>query len=259
MPTIAFDAIGVRWEIDTDAPLRDTTRAVIRERIETYDRTWSRYRTDSLVSAIADAPGTWRLPPEADPLLELYRQLHEATDGRVSPLAAAGRPARTWADAIAWDGEWLQAPRPVELDVAAAGKGQLVDLVTEVLADHGIDECTVDGSGDLRRRGGPIRVGLEHPEDRRLAVGVVELADAAIAASAPNRQPGHILDATTGLPVAGTAATWAIADTALIADGVATALFFTEDLPSTLGAQWARMDTAGRIRTSPDWPGEVFT
>ncbi len=258
MASRACDAIGVRWEILSPAPLAPEVLTAVDARIEAYDRVWSRFREDSLVRRIAREPGAWRLPAEAGPLLELYRVLHEATAGRVSPLVHAGAPALPWDDAIAWDGEVLQAPAPVQLDVAAAGKGQLVDLVVEVLAAHGIEECTVDGSGDLRHRGAPLRIGLEHPGDPRLAVGVVELADGAIAASAPNRQPGHIVDASTGLPVAGVAATWAIADTAMVADGAATALFFLDEPPSTLGIRWARMDTAGRIRTSPDWPGEVF-
>lgn len=259
MPVLALDAIGVRWEIITPEPLPHDAHAAVRARIEAYDRTWSRHRDDSLVSRIAREPGSWRLPPEAGPLFELYRVLHEATGGRLSPLVTPTGPAPAWSDAIAWDGERLTAPRPVRLDIAAAGKGQLVDLVTGVLVEHGIEECTVDASGDLRHRGAPIRVALEHPGDPALAVGVIELGDGAVAASGTNRQPGHLRDALTGLPIVDIIATWAIADTAMVADGVATALSLTTAIPSTLGAQWARMDRAGRIQTSPDWPGEVFT
>ena len=68
-----------------------------------------------------------------------------------------------------------------------------------------------------------------------------------------------MLDATTGLPVDRVVATWVIADSALVADGVATALFLTEPdrIPSRLGAEFVRI-VGGRIERSPGFPGEVF-
>ena len=56
-------------------------------------------------------------------------------------------------DALAWDGARLDTPAPVLLDVGAAGKGQLVDLVAELLADRGVLGATVDGGGDVRHHG----------------------------------------------------------------------------------------------------------
>lgn len=283
--SMRFEAIGVPWEIETAAPLDDAARNAVLERIEAYDRAWSRFRPDSLVSRIAREAGSWTLPREAGPLLECYRTLYEATAGRMSPLVgdslarlgygpdvtlratAASMPAVPWDDAIAWDGSVLTAPRPVTIDVGAAGKGQLCDLVGDVLRAHGVDEFVVDASGDmLRRGGGTIRVGLEHPADPSLAVGVVELGDGAICASATNRRrwgdgAHHVLDALTGLPVDDVVATWAIAADAMTADAVATALFLTsgDRIPSAMGAQWAKISASGRIDVSAGFPGEVFS
>ncbi|HWL02565.1 MAG TPA: FAD:protein FMN transferase [Microbacteriaceae bacterium] len=280
-----FEGIGVPWEIETAMPLDAAVQNAILERVEAYDRAWSRFRTDSLVARIGREPGEWRLPAEAGALLALYRELYEATDGRMSPLVGASLdrlgygaglslrpsgdplPAIGWEDAIAWDGSVLSAPRPVSIDVGAAGKGQLCDLVGDVLREHGIEEFVVDASGDiLRRGGGTIRVALEHPADPSLAVGLVELGDGAICASATNRRSWgdgvhHILDALTGFPVDDIVATWAIAADAMTADGVATALFLTpgERIPSALGAEWAKISASGRIEVSDGFPGEVFT
>jgi len=284
-----FEAIGVPWSISTPEPLAADVVEAVRARIDSYDRTWSRFRSDSLVARIGSVGGTHALPHEAGPLLELYRVLYEATDGRMSPLVARSlerlgydaaltmvpgtpTPAPAWEDAIAWVGTALAAPQPVRLDVGAAGKGQLVDLVAEVLAHHGVGEATVDASGDLLHIGdAPIRVALEHPADARLAIGVATIGGSgggevrALCASATNRRRWgdglhHVLDATTGLPVDEIVATWVSAPSAMVADGVATALFLTspDRIPIGLGARWARMSAAGLVEVSDGFPAEIF-
>ena len=65
----------------------------IAARVEAFDRTYSRFRDDSLVSAIARTPGTYPFPDDAPELFELYRRLYEATDAAVSPLV--GRTLET--------------------------------------------------------------------------------------------------------------------------------------------------------------------
>ena len=278
-----FEAIGTAWEIETPDPIDPEARATVRERIDAYDATWSRFRDDSLVARIAREPGAWTLPAEAGPLLELYRMLYAATDGRMSPLVGASldrlgydaalrlRPsgppiaAPRWEDAIAWDGTTLQAPRPVAIDVGAAGKGQLVDLVLDALVAAGVEEAVVDASGDLRRIGGGIaRIGLEHPGDPSRVVGVAELSTGALCASAVNRRAWgdglhHVLDATTGIPVDRVVATWVVAGTAMVADAVATALFHVdpERIPPELGIEYVRI-AGGRLEHSAGFPGEVF-
>ena len=257
----------------------DAVRALVAERIATFDHDWSRYRDDSLVARIARQPGRHRLPADAGPLLALYAELYAATRGRVSPLvggalAASGFGPRLagvadavprWEDALAWDGEHLDTATPVALDVGAAGKGYLVDLVSGLLTDAGIARHVVDGSGDLRIRDVPMRIALEHPADPTKAVGVAEIDGGALSASAGNRRRladgrHHVLDAVTGLPVHEVVATWAVADDDLTADGAATALFFDVD-PAWLErrrVRWVRMLSDGTLQASPDFPGEVF-
>jgi thiamine biosynthesis lipoprotein len=282
---LQFEAIGAPWRIDTPEPLALDVVEAIHERIERFDRVYSRFRPDSLVSRIAATAGTWVFPPDAAPLFDLYKTLYEATDGAVNPLvgrrlenlgydrAYSLRPAATrvsvprWEDAIAWDGERLTTVTPVVLDVGAAGKGYLVDLVAEVLRDAGVDEYIVDASGDMLHRGDePLRVALEHPFDPSLAIGVYELSNAALCASAPNRRAWgdglhHIIDAVTGDPTVTVAATWAIAQTALVADGLATALFFASGsaLEPDFDFEYVRMFPTSRVEVSRNFPGELFT
>lgn len=273
-----FDALGTPWRIDTEEPLPDAVRATVTQRIDRFDRSWSRYRDDSLVARIAREPGRHPLPAEAGALLALYAELYAATGGRLSPLVggaltAAGFGPRLagvpdavprWEDALAWDGTHLDTATPVLLDVGAAGKGLLVDLVSELLAEAGIARSVVDGSGDLRIRDVPMRIALEHPADARKAIGIAELRDGALSASAGNRRiigaRHHVLDAVTGLPARDVVATWAVAADELTADGAATALFFDPD-PAWLarrGVEWVRMLHDGTLEASPHFPGEVF-
>lgn len=171
-----------------------------------------------------------------------------------------------WDDAVAWDGTHLTTVKPVLLDVGAGGKGYLVDLLTQLLSEAGHDDAIVDGSGDIRRLGDtPMRVALEHPLDTTKAIGIANVAHA-ICSSATNRRAWgnglhHVIDATTGLPTQTVIATWAIARTALEADGLATALFFADParLADRFEYEWVRMFATGRVEFSPRFDGELFT
>ena len=114
-------------------------------------------------------------------------------------------------------------------------------------------------------RGGAQRIALEHPYDARRAIGVAEVTDAALCASATNRRAWgnglhHVLDARTGEPVRTIAATWAIGPDAMHADAIATALFFDggPELAHDWGVEWVRMTTDGRVEWSPGSTAELF-
>ena len=90
-------------------------------------------------------------------------------------------------------------------------------------------------------------------------------ADASLCASASNRRAWgvglhHVLDALTGMPTSDVIATWAIAPTALLADGAATALFFDTDprFFADRGVSTVRMFSNGRVEHSPTFSGELF-
>ncbi len=277
-----FDAIGTRWEIETahevDAPRRARVAAVI----DRFDREWSRFREDSAVTRVAQDGGTIE-SADTGAMLDAYRELSAATGGAVNPLVGrslaalgydasyslvAGQPVAApaaWTDTVRWSAGAATASAPALLDVGALGKGRLVDLVVDALADVPGD-LVVDAGGDMRARGSRIRVGLEHPYDATKAIGVIELQDAALCASATNRRAWgdglhHVLDARTGVPVRTWAATWAIAPDAMRADAVATALFFDggPELAASWGVEWVRMTTDGRAERSRGCPAELFT
>lgn len=278
-----FEAVGTRWTLTTPTPLPDRTRDRVHATIDAYDRQWSRFRADSAVTRLAQQGGSHTFPAHAAELLDLYDELTRRTAGAMTPLVGAGleqlgydasyrlRPAGDPVpaprSAVRRAGTTLCVDGPVLLDVGAAGKGQLVDLVAESLRDCGVREYCVDAGGDMLHAGPrPVRVGLQVPGDPTRVVGVVELRDAALCGSASDRRawgPGlhHILDARTGVPTQGVAATWVVARRAMVADGLATALFLTD--PGTLSGVAAHsyvvLHADARVRYSSDLPGEVFT
>jgi thiamine biosynthesis lipoprotein len=280
----SFDAIGTRWTIETDAPLPAPVIDSVGAVISRFDQDWSRFRDDSVVSQLARGGGSVPAPPDADAMLEVYAQLDAATDGAVNPLvgdslARLGYDARysfapedprrapaDWRDRLTWGDGMLGLTASATIDVGAVGKGRLVDLVLDVLTAAGESEVIVDASGDMAVRGGAQRVGLEHPFDPRRAIGVIEVQDAALCASATTRRAWgsglhHVLDARTGAPVDAYAATWAVAPTAMQADALATALFFDggPELAAAWDAPWVRMRTDGRVEWSPGCTAELFS
>ncbi|MFB4426325.1 FAD:protein FMN transferase [Streptomyces sp. QL37] len=280
--------------IETEDPLSPGLRSSLLDRVERFDATYSRFRPDSLVSRIASAPegGRFEFPEDSRELFGLYDRLFEATDGAVDPLVgrelellgydasysltpapdevraeerARGRAA--WAADVTRDGTAVVTRRPLVIDVGAAGKGYLVDILSEALLEAGHPRSVVDASGDLRHRGErATRVGLEHPFDARLVIGVAELRGRALCASGVSRRAWgdglhHVLDARTGEPVSEVTATWVVADETALADGLATALFFTEPprLLDSFDFTYVRMRSDGRAEASPDFLGELFT
>jgi thiamine biosynthesis lipoprotein len=277
-----FDAIGTRWQIETAEPLATVLRADVERLIEAFDAEWSRFRPDSLVSLLARDGGSVPAPRDASDMLDAYAALSDATGGAVNPLVGASLerlgydPALSlvdrgalpapadWRARLTW-GDRLAVSEPALVDVGALGKGRLVDLVLALIAPAVSADVVVDASGDLAMRGAPQRIGLEHPLDARRAIGAWEVTDAALCASATNRRAWgdglhHVLDARTGMPVRTIAATWAVADSAMRADAVSTALFFDGGprLAHAWDVEWVRMTTDGAVEWSPGCSADLF-
>ncbi|AMK57250.1 thiamine biosynthesis protein ApbE [Bifidobacterium angulatum] len=214
----------------------------------------------------------------------------------------------TWHGSVERHGCTLITRGPVSLDFGACGKGYAVDLIAALLRDGGCNDerndernternadhyagpnanraadraLVIDAGGDLLvhlaqspDQPVPLRVALEHPSDSTQAVGVAEIMDGALCASAPSRrhwgeQSGmrlhHLLNAIDGMPADSVAAAWAYvpqqaAFPCATADGLATALFVTP--PDRLRARFrfecAFIDADGMLHASRDFPATLF-
>ncbi|MGO2658197.1 FAD:protein FMN transferase [Mycetocola reblochoni] len=281
-----FEAIGTHWTLESDTAFSDDVRTDVLDVCERFDAAWSRFRADSVVSGLGRDGGEATMPAESSRLAALYRDLERVTQGAMTPLVGVplsrlgydagyrlhpdGPPvaAARWDDALHWQGRALRLARGEILDIGAAGKGELVDQVTDVLLSAGHRRFCVDGSGDLRvvgHREQPLRIALAKPGDAGLAVGVAELAYGALCASATDRRRWseglhHVLDGRTGTPVTEVQASWVVAESAMIADAMATALFLSPAAPLRELAEfeYVRLFVNGQAETSAGFPGKVL-
>jgi len=281
--SLVFEALGTQWSIETIAALPETLIQHIHARIATFDATYSRFRSDSLIANIAKKEGSFVFPDDADALFIFYRQLYDVTEGKVTPLIGemlerAGydahysfvpgmqSPLPHWYDVLQWRRPILTTTQSVVLDVGAAGKGYLVDIVCRLLDDAGVNEYVVDASGDLRHRG--VRhnmVGLEDPRDPSKVIGVIDIMNKSLCASASHRRTWgngfhHIFDPDKAAPATNIIATWVVADEGLVADGLATALFFVDPpaLARDFSFDYVRMYADGAIDYSYGFEARLY-
>ena len=278
---LSFEAIGTRWYIDTVSAIPAAHVASIFATIQAFDRKWSRFRSDSQVTALSLAAGAFSLDPDEYAMWQLYEQLYDATDGALSPLVAAALEAsgydaaysltRTvdvvaaphWHDILSLKHNILAVHQPALLDIGAGGKGLLVDRIAALL-DGVVDEYTIDAGGDIYVAGHSEHIALEHPDDPSLAIGVAHVANRALCGSAPNRRrwadTHHIVDARTGASTTHIGATWALADTAMAADLATTALFFLspKSTRQLIPCQAVVMSTDGQLRYTSHRDMELY-
>jgi len=136
----------------------------------------------------------------------------------------------------------LKHPK-TRLDLGGVAKGYIVDRAIEFLAARGIKHAFVEAGGDVRVLGGypgrfvwerprAVRVGVQHPTHPDALVAVVSTYGGAVVTSGDYEryfmQDGvrytHIIDPRTGLTVRGLTSVTIVAEEAVLADAVATAV-----------------------------------
>jgi thiamine biosynthesis lipoprotein len=254
--TTKFEAIGTEWQIDineTRSPefIRGLF-ALVREKIENFEATYSRFRDDSLIDQIAHRSDTYTLEGDARELFDCYEKVYHATGGKVTPLIGntlvdAGydkhyslkkgvlSPTPAWEEILDYHFPELRVKKPTQLDLGGLGKGHLIDIVGKQLEARGVCSYTIDAGGDIRHRSTEevmLKVGLEHPEDGTKIIGTIEIGNKSICGSSGNRRAWsdmhHIIDPHTSISPTNISALWVTAETTLVADAMTTALFFTD-------------------------------
>jgi len=174
----------------------------------------------------------------------------------------------SWGEALIYAYPKLTVLSPVLIDVGAAGKGYLVDIVSDIIKAFGISSFCVNAGGDIyaysaEEKG--VRVALEHPDDATQAIGVATIVNESICGSSGNRRAWgefhHIISPETLTSPRHISAVWTTAKTALLADILTTCLFFVS--PAKLSAQYPYqyliVYTDHTVEKSAGFPAELFT
>lgn len=291
MHEIAWEALGTHFKVTVwdDRSLAEITE-IMRETkvlVSEFDHNYSRFKPDSLVSNLRTITGIVEVPEDLVHMLSLYMSLGEATDGSITPTIGAAledigydahyslRARKSIADvprlheAIAIiDATHIELRTPILLDLGALGKGYLVDRIHDLLLTHGLHRFLVDGSGDIRYHDAdmrPIICALEHPLEATSAIGTLSITEGSLCASGINRRAwkgyNHYLNPQTKASPQHILATWVYASTAAMADGLSSALFFTdpESLRTHFTFEYLILDTTMHVKSSTGFTAELFT
>jgi thiamine biosynthesis lipoprotein len=111
------------------------------------------------------------------------------------------------------------------LDPSGLVKGWSIDRAASILDRAGLSNFAVNAGGDMRLRGGPWRIGIQHPRERDSVAAVVEASDLAVATSGGYVRGDHVLNPYTRCPPTGILSVTVVGDELATADAYATAAF----------------------------------
>lgn len=200
--TLLFNAPEWLGRRGVGEALRDTVAE-----LRAVDLAYGPTRPESLVSRLRRGEiGPESYPPLAD-LVDRCTAMRAATDG--------------WFDAWAVPGGF---------DPGGLLGGWAVERAAARLRAAGIHDYAVLTGADLVVRGhaahgGPWRVAVHHPNDRRRSPLVLEMTAGAIGTSGVTGRRGHVVDPHTGEPAEQFVAATVIGPDLAVADAYATALY----------------------------------
>ena len=172
-----------------------------------------------------------------------------AQGGKVLGKKIGVASLRSFDEIVRWDEHTVIAPQGRMLDFGGFGKGWLIDEYVKILRDHGATQFIVNGGGDLYVQSEtPVEFALEDPYDATKMIGSIKIQRGALAASSTIKRSWendagkqhHIIDPKTGKPSeSGVVASFVIAETALIADVLATVLIIRPELESAMREKYS--------------------
>jgi thiamine biosynthesis lipoprotein len=284
----AFKAMACMAEIqvyaDDPKTARSACHAAQRE-VERIEAKYSRYRDDSVTSAINRGAGGDPVAVDAETsgLLDYADACWKQSDGLFDITSGVLR--RVWdfksgvppsdsaiADVlehIGWqrvrrDAAGIALAPGMEIDFGGIGKEYAADRAAAALSAAGLVHGLVNLGGDIRAigphpGGKPWRVGIVHPREANRTIASVSVTEGGLATSGDyerffiheGRRYSHILDPRTGWPVAGAQSVSVIAPLCVVAGTCATIAMLrgdhAEDYLREQGLAYLIVDRNGRL------------
>lgn len=235
------------------------------------EKKYSRYRQDSIISAINKSAGSAqgvKVDNETALLLDYAHTVYKQSEGLFDITSGVLRrawdfrsnqiPSQDKIDEnlalVGWDQvEWKRPhlflkKKGMELDFGGYVKEYAVDAAASSLINNGCTSGLVDLGGDIKVLGAhpdgtPWKVGIQHPRDPEKAIAETILAQGAIASSGDyerfmvidGKRYTHILNPKTGWPIESFCAVSVIASECLIAGSCSTIAMLKGE---EVGKQW---------------------
>jgi thiamine biosynthesis lipoprotein len=236
---IPFAAMACTCEVVLDAPTLADAQRLAQPGIDEVlrvERTFSRYRADSVVSRINAAAGAdWvDCDAETQSLLNFADQMHQQSSGAFDITSGVLRRAWNFGQAqlpnaeqvdallplVGWaqvqrEGARIRLPRAgMALDFGGFGKEYAADRAAALLVQTGVQHGYVNLGGDMRLMGpkpdgAPWVMGIRHPRERQQLLATQHLSTGGLATSGDyerfmlvdGQRYCHLLNPRTGWPV----------------------------------------------------------
>lgn len=261
---ISFTGLGTRWWIellDRQTFPEDLANKLI-NKVKLFDQLYSRFKTDSLIGKLNDEK-TIKFPPAE--LLQMFSFAHKmnrATAG-VFDISVGGTLQRlgygdtssgssnlpTFFRDTIYNQARISIPQNAAVDLGGFGKGWLLDVLAVYLEKSGYSQYLINGGGDIVLSSDkPVDLGLEHPYDNQKVISTTQLKRGSLAVSSTvkrrwdkqGKTSHHIIDPSLDDSAdTEVISTYVKAETALIADVLATVLLIRPDLKEKLCQRFA--------------------
>lgn len=263
---IKFDGLGTHWECEIlDEKLTDDEFGRLRDlltgELNRFTKFYSRFDNKSLIGQLNKQSKLINPPPEMRDMLLFAKNMFDTTEGvfNVSVggvLSAKGYGKSDLAAEIKldfWDNvivsdNLISIPKDSVVDLGGFGKGWLIDKFVEILRNNKVKQFIVNGGGDLFVQSDtPVEIALEHPMDSSKKIGQTRITVGALAASSTLKRTwrnngnnyNHIINPFSGQSSDNAViGTFVKADTALIADTMATILLIKPELNDRLSKKF---------------------
>ncbi|MEK7638734.1 MAG: FAD:protein FMN transferase [Patescibacteria group bacterium] len=271
--SLTFAALGTTWWIDIFDEIDDETRSAVLGRatclVEAFERSYSRFKSDSLISILNRERRLHSPSRECRALLEYGQALYMRTDGIFNILVGHILEARGYDANYSFKAQ-AEIPKSTcdpnsdlkiteteillacgNIDLGGYGKGYLIDLVAEELKASGVHYFLINGGGDIYGTSDhetPITVYLEHPTEPKKYLIEATIQNQGFAASSPFKRQWNDKERTFTHIVSESAvhlvASFVKAATAGEADAFATAALLLDETKLIALAEWEKFQVA---------------
>ncbi|MDK2124855.1 FAD:protein FMN transferase [Parachitinimonas caeni] len=286
----SFTAMGGRNELQFFAPTvsaAETWAEIAIAEVRRIEHKYSRYRPDSVLSAINQAAGKQAvsIDSETSTLLDYAAACYLQSQGRFDPTSGVLRhgwdfqqgippsPERIaqlrtlvgWQKVVRTPDQIFLPEHGMELDFGGIGKEYACDRAADLCFAAGAQHGLVNLGGDLRilgpqPDGSAWRIGIQHPRQPNAVLATLLLNDGALASSGDyeryfiheGRRYCHVLDPLSGFPVEFWQSVSVVAPRCLVAGSLSTLAMLSpcddaNRLLDTTGLPWLGCTMQGEL------------